>query len=48
VLRAGHYWIPQWYKGNHWVAYWDVFARPKEKPRYGRAIPETWWRARTD
>jgi microcin C transport system substrate-binding protein len=48
VLRAGHYWIPQWYKGNHWLAYWDVFARPKDKPRYGRGIPETWWRARAD
>ncbi len=48
VLRAGHYWVPQWYKGNHWVAYWDVFGKPKEKPRYGRAIPETWWRARAD
>ncbi len=48
VLRASHYWIPQWNKGTHWIAYWDVFARPKEKPRYGRAIPETWWRARAD
>jgi len=48
VLRAGHYWIPQWNKASHWIAYWDVFARPKEKPRYGRAIPETWWRARAD
>lgn len=48
VLRANHYWIPQWNKGTHWIAYWDVFARPEEKPRYGRAIPETWWRARAD
>ncbi|MCW5680834.1 MAG: ABC transporter substrate-binding protein [Xanthobacteraceae bacterium] len=48
VLRAGHYWVPQWFKGNHWIAYWDVFARPKDKPRYGRGIPETWWRARAD
>ncbi|MBX3519690.1 MAG: ABC transporter substrate-binding protein [Xanthobacteraceae bacterium] len=48
VLRAGHYWIPQWNKASHWIAYWDVFAHPKEKPRYGRAIPETWWRARAD
>jgi microcin C transport system substrate-binding protein len=48
VLRAGHYWIPQWNKASHWIAHWDVFARPKEKPRYGRAIPETWWRARAD
>jgi len=48
VLRANHYWIPQWNKASHWIAYWDVFARPKEKPRYGRAIPETWWRSRAD
>ena len=43
VLRAGRYWVPHWYKGTHWIAYWDVFARPPEKPRYGRAIPDTWW-----
>lgn len=43
VLRAGRYWVPHWYKGTHWIAYWDVFARPPQKPRYGRAIPETWW-----
>ena len=43
VLRAGRYWVPQWYKGSHWLAYWDRFERPKEKPRYGRGIPDTWW-----
>jgi microcin C transport system substrate-binding protein len=43
VIRAGRYWIPHWYKGSHWIAYWDVFARPPGKPRYSRGIPETWW-----
>jgi microcin C transport system substrate-binding protein len=43
VLRAGRYWVPHWYKGSHSIAYWDIFGRPAEKPRYGRAIPETWW-----
>ena len=43
VIRAGRYWIPHWYKGSHWIAYWDVFARPASKPRYSRGIPETWW-----
>ncbi len=43
VLRAGRYWVPHWYKGTHWIAYWDIFGRPAEKPRYGRAIPDTWW-----
>ncbi len=45
VFRAGHYWIPHWYKASHWIAYWDVFERPDAKPRYSRGIPETWWHA---
>jgi microcin C transport system substrate-binding protein len=43
VIRAGHYWIPQWYKPSHWIAYWDVFGRPPAQPRYFRGIPDTWW-----
>jgi microcin C transport system substrate-binding protein len=43
VIRAGRYWIPHWYKASHWIAFWDVFARPAAKPRYFRGIPETWW-----
>jgi microcin C transport system substrate-binding protein len=43
VIRSGRYWVPQWYKASHWIAYWDVFARPATKPRYARGIPETWW-----
>jgi microcin C transport system substrate-binding protein len=43
VIRAGRYWIPHWYKASHWIAYWDVFARPATKPRYARGVPETWW-----
>jgi microcin C transport system substrate-binding protein len=43
VIRAGRYWIPHWYKGTHWLAFWDVFNRPATKPRYARGVPETWW-----
>jgi microcin C transport system substrate-binding protein len=43
VIRAGHYWIPQWYKPSHWIAYWDVFGHPPAQPRYFRGIPDTWW-----
>ena len=43
LIRAGRYWIPHWYKASHWLAYWDVFSRPPEKPRYARGVPETWW-----
>ncbi len=44
VLRVGRYWVPQWYKASHNLAYWDIFARPKAKPRYARAVVDTWWR----
>ncbi|HXQ82566.1 MAG TPA: extracellular solute-binding protein [Xanthobacteraceae bacterium] len=43
VIRSGRYWIPNWYKASHWIAYWDVFGRPATQPRYFRGIPETWW-----
>jgi microcin C transport system substrate-binding protein len=43
VIRSGRYWVPHWYKGNHWLAYWDVYSRPAQKPRYARGVLETWW-----
>lgn len=43
VLRAGRYWIPQWYKPSHWIAYWDVYDRPAVQPRYGTGILDTWF-----
>jgi microcin C transport system substrate-binding protein len=43
VLRAMHIWSPHWYKASHSLAYWDKFARPANKPRYSRAVLDTWW-----
>ncbi len=43
VLRAGHYWVPQWYKGVHTIAYWDRFGRPTVTPKYDPGIVDTWW-----
>ncbi len=43
VLRAGRWWVPHWFKPSHWIATWDVFGRPTEKPRYDRAIESSWW-----
>jgi microcin C transport system substrate-binding protein len=47
IVRAGMYWIPQWYNPAHRLAYWDVFGHPKNPPRYPRGLPEiwatTWW-----
>ena len=36
VFRAGRYWVPQWYRTTHPLAYWDVFDHPKNLPRYQR------------
>ncbi len=43
VLRAGYYWVPQWFKASHTIVYWDKFSRPAVKPKYDRGVPDTWW-----
>ena len=43
VLRAEQFWVPNWYKGTNWLAYWDKFGRPQTKPKYDRGIVDTWW-----
>lgn len=43
VLRVGHYWVPQWYKGTHTVAFWDRFGMPETKPRYELPVETAWW-----
>jgi len=43
VLRSMHIWVPNWYKGSHNIAYWDVFGRPETKPLFSRGVIGTWW-----
>ena len=43
VLRAGHYWVPQWYKASHNLAFWDRYSWPEIKPKYDRGVEDTWW-----
>jgi microcin C transport system substrate-binding protein len=43
VLRAGHYWIPMWNNPTHWLAYWDMYGRPKTPPKYDPGVLSTWW-----
>ncbi|MGB6970432.1 MAG: extracellular solute-binding protein [Methyloceanibacter sp.] len=43
VLRAGHYWVPHWYKASNNIAYWDKFSRPETKPNFDRGVLDTWW-----
>lgn len=43
VLRAGHYWVPHWYKASHNVAYWNKFSRPATPAKYDPGVIDTWW-----
>ncbi|HEX7777417.1 MAG TPA: extracellular solute-binding protein, partial [Parvibaculum sp.] len=43
VLRAGKYWVPQWYKASYALAYWDIYGRPATPPLYDRGVEHTWW-----
>jgi microcin C transport system substrate-binding protein len=45
VFRAGRYWVPQWYRTTHPIAYWDEFGHPAKPPHYAQGVgaPEIWW-----
>ncbi|MGX9357075.1 extracellular solute-binding protein [Roseobacteraceae bacterium S113] len=45
VLRAMHIWVPQWFKGEHNVAYRDVFGRPytDTPPPLSLGTTSIWW-----
>ena len=43
VLMWNRYVVPQWYKGEHNVAYWNRYDRPKVKPRFDLGAIDTWW-----
>jgi microcin C transport system substrate-binding protein len=45
VFRAGRYWIPQWYRSTHPIAYWDQFSHPPKPAKYAQGVgaPDNWW-----
>lgn len=42
VLRAERFWIPQWFKDVHTVAYYDMYEHP-EIPPYALGNLDFWW-----
>ena len=42
VLLWNHYFIPQWFKAEHNIAYWDKFGRTEITPKYGTDL-FAWW-----
>ncbi|MEL7175916.1 MAG: extracellular solute-binding protein [Pseudomonadota bacterium] len=43
VLRAERFWIPQWYKDTHTIAYYDIFEYPDPLPPYALGHLDFWW-----
>ena len=43
VLRAGKYWVPQWFKDVHTVAYYDQYRHPANLPPFALGTLDFWW-----
>jgi microcin C transport system substrate-binding protein len=43
ALRLERFWVPQWYKNTHTVAYFDMFEHPETLPPYALGELSFWW-----
>ncbi len=43
ALRAEGFWIPQWFKDVHTVAYYDMYRFPEELPPFALGTLDFWW-----
>ena len=43
VLRAERFWVPQWFKDVHTVAYFDMYEHPETLPPYTLGQLDFWW-----
>lgn len=43
VLRATLFWVPQWFKNKHTVAYFDMYEHPDKLPPFARGEMDFWW-----
>ena len=43
VLRSKQFWIPQWNKTVHTVAYYDQYEHPEILPAFDRGELDFWW-----
>jgi len=43
VLRSFYFWIPQWYKNVHTVAYYDFYEHPENLPPFDMGLLDFWW-----
>jgi len=43
VLRAYRFWVPQWFKDTHTVAFYDMYEHPDPLPPYDLGLLDLWW-----
>jgi microcin C transport system substrate-binding protein len=43
VMRSTNFWVPQWYKNVHTVAYYDQYDHPENLPPYALGELDFWW-----
>ncbi len=43
TLRAMRFWVPQWYKDVHTVAYFNMFEHPEQLAPYDLGYLDYWW-----
>jgi len=43
VLRSLKFWVPQWNKDTHTVAYFDMYGYPEDLPPYSLGNLDFWW-----
>ncbi len=43
VLRAERFWVPQWFKDKHTVAYYDMYRHPDPLPPFALGETDFWW-----
>ena len=43
VLRAEKFWVPQWFRNIHTIAYYDMYRYPETLPLYALGTLDFWW-----
>lgn len=42
-LRALRFWVPQWFKADYTLAYYDMYGHPETMPPYALGELDFWW-----
>ena len=43
VLRSEKFWVPQWFRNMHTIAYYDMYRYPDTLPPYALGTLDFWW-----